>query len=140
LAAAESCTAGLLCARLTSVPGSSAYFRGGVLAYHDGVKRGLLGVRAATLARQGAVSAACAREMAAGARRVTGADVGVSVTGIAGPAGGSAAKPVGLVFTALAGPGSGVAVRRWRFSGDREAVRQRAVAAALRQLWTTLRA
>jgi nicotinamide-nucleotide amidase len=125
---------------LTSAPGSSAYFRGGVLAYHDSVKRGLLGVKTATLARQAAVSAACAREMAEGARRAAGAAVGVSVTGIAGPSGGTARKPVGLVFAAVAGPGDAVAVSHWNFSGDREAVRQRAVAAALRLLWTRLRA
>ena len=139
LAAAESCTAGLLCGRLTSVPGSSSYFRGGVLAYHDAVKRGLLGVKAETLARPGAVSAACAREMAERARRLIGADVGVSITGLAGPGGGTARKPAGLVFTAVAGPGAMVAVRRWQFPGDREAVRQKAVAAALCLLWTRLR-
>jgi nicotinamide-nucleotide amidase len=139
LAVAESCTAGLLAGRLTSVPGSSSYFQGGVLAYHDAVKRGLLGVKAATLSHQGAVSAACAREMAAGARRVVSADIGVAITGIAGPSGGTAAKPVGLVFAAIAGPGGAVAVGRWNFSGDREVVRQRAVAAVLRLLWTGLR-
>jgi nicotinamide-nucleotide amidase len=139
LAVAESCTAGLLAGRLTSAPGSSAYFRGGILAYHDAVKRDLLGVKPATLARHGAVSAACAREMAAGARRAADADVGVSVTGIAGPTGGTAAKPVGLVFAAIAGPGDAVAVDRWVFPGDREVVRQRAVAAVLRRLWTGLR-
>jgi nicotinamide-nucleotide amidase len=139
LAAAESCTAGLLCGRLTSVPGSSAYFLGGVLAYHDSVKKGVLGVRPATLARGGAVSAAVAREMARGARRLTGADLAVSITGIAGPSGSGPGKPVGLVFAALAGPGRSVMSRRWMFSGDREAVRQRAVAAALRLLWLRLR-
>lgn len=139
LAVAESCTAGLLAGRLTSVPGSSAYFRGGILAYHDAVKRDLLGVRTETLARAGAVSAACAREMATRVRRVAGADVGVSVTGVAGPGGGTARKPVGLVFAAVAGPGAAVAVRRWDFTGDREAVRLRAVSAALNLLWTRLR-
>jgi len=138
LAVAESCTGGLLAARLTSVPGSSGYFRGGALAYHDDVKRGLLGVPAAVLARHGAVSSACARLMAEAARRTAGADLGVSITGIAGPSGGTPRKPVGLVFIALAGPGPKVEVRRLRFSGDRQAVRQRAAAAALRLLWDQL--
>jgi len=139
LAVAESCTAGMLAARLTSVPGSSAYFRGGVLAYHDDAKRRLLGVSPATLAGAGAVSAACAREMAAGARRAAEADLGVAITGIAGPAGGSPRKPVGLVFVAIAGPGDAVCLSRLRFSGGREAVRQRAAAAALRLLWSHLK-
>jgi nicotinamide-nucleotide amidase len=139
LAAAESCTAGLLCGRLTSVPGSSAYFLGGVLAYHDSVKKALLGVRPETLARGGAVSAAVAREMAAGVRRLTGADIAVSITGIAGPSGARPGKPVGLVFASLEGPGRARTARRWMFSGGREAVRQRAAAAALRLLWERLR-
>ncbi|MBI5239706.1 MAG: CinA family nicotinamide mononucleotide deamidase-related protein [Elusimicrobia bacterium] len=139
LAVAESCTAGLLGGRLTSAPGSSAYFLGGVLAYHDSVKRGLLGVRPETLSREGAVSAGSAREMAEGVRRLVGADLALAVTGIAGPSGGGPGKPVGLVFAALAGPGRAVLVRRWLLSGDREAVRQRAAAAALRLLWKRLR-
>ena len=139
LAVAESCTAGLLAGRLTSAAGSSDYFRGGVLAYHDDLKRGILGVKPATLARHGAVSAACAREMAAGARRVAGSALGLSITGIAGPSGGSPGKPVGLVFIALAGPAGAAAQRRLLLSGGREAVRQRAVTAALRLLWDRLR-
>ena len=139
LAVAESCTAGLLAARLTRAPGSSGYFRGGVLAYADEVKRGLLGVPAATLRRHGAVSSACARQMAAGARLATGADVGVAVTGIAGPGGATKTKPVGLVFVAMSGPGRAIASSRLRFSGDREAVRQRAASAALRLLWSRLK-
>ena len=139
LAVAESCTAGLLAARLTCVPGSSRYFRGGVLAYHDQLKRGLLGVRDLTLSGPGAVSAACAREMAEGARRSAGAEIGLAITGIAGPAGGTARKPVGLVFIGLAGPGPASAARRFLFPGGREAVRRRAAATALRLLWERLR-
>jgi len=139
LAVAESCTAGLLAGRLTSTPGSSSYFRGGVLAYHDAVKKDLLGVRPATLSRHGAVSAACSREMAQGARRAAGADVGVAITGIAGPSGGTPRKPVGLVFVAIAGPGPAALAHQLRLPGERDAVRQRAAAAALRLLWAHLR-
>ncbi len=134
LAVAESCTAGLLAARLTSVPGSSDYFRGGILAYHNDLKMKLLGVSAKTLARHGAVSAQCAAEMAEGARRVAQASLGLAVTGIAGPSGAMPGKPVGLVFIALAN-GRKTLVQKLQCSGDRTAVRQRAATEALRLLW-----
>jgi nicotinamide-nucleotide amidase len=135
---AESCTGGLLGARLTAVPGSSAYFLGGVLAYANAVKTRRLGVPARLLARRGAVSAECAAAMARGARRATGASVGVAVTGIAGPGGGTAEKPVGLVFVAVDGPGRARRVERLSLGGGRETVRARAAAGALHLLWRSL--
>ena len=102
VATAESCTGGLVAATVTEVPGSSGYFRGGVVSYANDVKVGLLDVPAAMLAAHGAVSAQVARAMAEGCRNRLGASLAVSVTGIAGPDGGSEAKPVGLVHLALA--------------------------------------
>jgi PncC family amidohydrolase len=101
LATAESCTGGLVGHRLTNVPGSSEYFAGGIIAYSYEAKERLLGVHHDTLYKHGAVSAETALEMARGARRVLGADIGVAVTGIAGPGGGLPGKPVGLVYIAL---------------------------------------
>lgn len=120
LAIAESCTGGLLGHLLTEVPGSSAYFLGGVVAYADALKQWLLGVRAESLARWGAVSAAVVLEMAEGIRSRTGAELGLAVSGIAGPGGGTAMKPVGLTYLALAVPGER---RAWRYcwSGERSA-------------------
>ena len=132
LAAAESCTGGLLAGRITSVPGASAYFLGGLVAYADSVKIRRLGVPARLLAARGAVSAECAAALARGARRAIGADIGLSITGIAGPGGGTKKKPVGLVFVAVCGPKRAQAVRRLEINGPREAVRARAVTAALR--------
>lgn len=133
LAAAESCTGGLVAARLTSVPGSSDVFVGGVVSYDDRLKRELLGVPSETLERHGAVSAETAEAMAGGARKALGADIAVSVTGVAGPGGGSEEKPVGLVYLHAAGPEGEKAVEL-HLPGDRDAVRRRAAASALHLL------
>ncbi len=131
LAFAESCTGGLVCAAVSDVPGASACFRGGLIAYDDDVKRTILNVSDSTLAEHGAVSSACAAEMATGVRESMCSDVAVSVTGIAGPAGGSPGKPVGLVWFGVA-TASGVTTHERRFPPtSREAVRDRAAAAAL---------
>jgi competence/damage-inducible protein CinA-like protein len=130
LATAESCTGGMVAQRLTSVPGSSRVFVGGVVAYADEVKAAELGVPADVLARHGAVSAESAAAMAAGARERLGVEVAVAVTGIAGPDGGTAEKPVGLVYLHAAGP-SGSRSADFVFPGDREGIRRRAAVTAL---------
>ncbi len=130
LATAESCTGGLVGARLTDVPGSSDVFLGGAIVYSDAAKQQQLGVSAATLAEHGAVSAEVAAELAQGARQRLRADVAVAVTGIAGPGGGTDEKPVGLVFVHAAGP-MGERDLRLDFPGDRETIRGRATVAAL---------
>ncbi len=130
LAVAESCTGGLLGMRITEVPGASNYFRGGVIAYSNEVKREVLGVPGEILEGKGAVSPECARAMAEGARRVCRADLALATTGIAGPSGGTAEKPVGLVYIALASP-EGVKVERHEFRGSRQGVRWSASEAAL---------
>jgi nicotinamide-nucleotide amidase len=130
LATAESCTGGLVAAALTEVPGASAAFLGGAVTYSDEMKTTILGVDPTLIATFGAVSDVVAREMACGARDVSGADLAVSVTGIAGPDGGSAEKPVGTVWFGIAGP-DGVRAEHRRFSGDRHTVRERSVATAL---------
>ena len=130
LATAESCTGGLVAARLTSVPGSSDVVAGGVVAYSDAVKRSELDVPAELLVQHGAVSAEVAAAMARGARRRLGVDVAVAVTGIAGPDGGSDEKPVGLVYLHAEGPGGGIG-REFSFPGDRASIRARSVAGAL---------
>ena len=129
LAVAESCTGGMLGERITSIPGSSDVFLGGVIAYHNEVKRSLLGVRAEAIERSGAVSEEVVLQMASGVRERLGADVGVAVTGIAGPAGGTPEKPVGLVWIAV--HASEVKARRFHVGGDRAEIRQRAAQAAL---------
>jgi nicotinamide-nucleotide amidase len=133
LATAESCTGGMVAQRLTSVPGSSEVFLGSIVAYADEVKTRELGVPTAVLEREGAVSAAAAAAMAAGARERLGADVVVAVTGIAGPGGGSDEKPVGLVFLQAEGPG-GSRSADFVFPGDRDSIRRRATVTALHQL------
>ena len=133
VATAESCTGGLVAAALTSIPGSSGYVLGGLVSYADGIKRDLLGVDEALLAGHGAVSAQVARAMATGARKRFGADLAVSVTGIAGPDGGSAAKPVGLTYVGVA-DAAGADVRRFVWPGDRAANRLDSCVAALELL------
>jgi PncC family amidohydrolase len=141
LATAESCTGGLVAARLTSVPGASDVFRGGVVSYDDEVKHARLGVGEETLTMHGAVSAETAAEMSVGAREALDADVAVSTTGIAGPGGGTPEKPVGLVYLNASGPDREL-TRELNLPGDREAVRRRATTAALhllRELLTQIR-
>jgi nicotinamide-nucleotide amidase len=131
LALAESCTGGLIASLVTDVAGSSDYFLGGVVSYSNQVKSSLLGVSEETLRSHGAVSEASAREMARGARERFGADLAAAVTGIAGPGGGSEAKPVGTVFVAVSGrDGLDVARKRF-FNGDRQTVRRAAALLAL---------
>lgn len=137
LAVAESCTGGSVAAELTSVPGSSKSFTGGVVAYGNRVKADVLGVQAATLERFGAVSEETALEMAEGVRERLHADIGLATTGIAGPSGGTAEKPVGLVWLAVAGSTRAKATRM-EFAGDRPAIQQRATVAALASLWRAL--
>lgn len=130
LSVAESCTGGLLGARLTDVPGASAVFLGGVIAYDNRIKVELLGVEPAVIEEHGAVSEAVAGAMAEGACRHLGSDLAAAITGVAGPDGGSEAKPVGTIWIAVAGRGNTV-VRRFVFGGDRGEIRARAVQAAL---------
>jgi PncC family amidohydrolase len=132
-AVAESCTGGAIGSAIVSVSGASAVFAGGVIAYSNDVKREVLKVSASTLERHGAVSAETASEMASGVRALTNADFAVSVTGIAGPGGGSEEKPVGLVWFGLAGK-DGVRTERMIFSGGRSEVRGAAVEHALGML------
>ena len=130
LAVAESCTGGLIGHLLTEAPGSSQAFWGGVVAYHNRAKVAILGVDERLLDREGAVSDAVARAMAEGVRRLFGADIGLAVTGIAGPTGGTAEKPVGLAYVALA---DGVSTRceRHLWTGNRSENKRRSAEAAL---------
>jgi len=137
LAVAESCTGGLLGHRLTSVPGSSAYFERGVLAYSNRAKEELLGVPESILRAHGTVSGSCAEAMARGVATLAGAPCALAVTGIAGPDGGTPTKPVGTVFVGLAVRGETLA-RRFYFSGDRAAVKWQSTQAALDMLRRSL--
>ncbi len=133
VATAESCTGGLLGHCITNVPGSSDYFEGGIIAYSYDAKERLLGVHHDTLYEHGAVSAETALEMARGARKMLGADIGIAITGIAGPGGGMPGKPVGLVYIALSARAS-ERVERYVWDSDREGNKLRSSEAALKML------
>ncbi len=139
LGVAESCTGGLVAATITDVPGSSQYFLGGVVSYANEVKTTVLGVPEQLLAAHGAVSAEVALAMARGVRSLLGSDVGLGITGIAGPGGATPTKPVGLVFIAVAGPW-GERCRSAQFAGERVANKRRFAAEALSLAVSYLRA
>jgi nicotinamide-nucleotide amidase len=134
VALAESCTGGLVMHRLTNIPGSSAYVLGGIVAYDYRIKRELLGVQEETLVKYGAVSAETAREMAHGALLHLGADVVVSITGIAGPGGGMPEKPVGLTYLCIVTAAGVERVERHIWEGDRQAIKMQSADAALRMI------
>jgi PncC family amidohydrolase len=138
LSICESCTGGMLSSSITSVPGSSEYFLGGVIAYANEVKIHMAGVRATTLKQHGAVSKAAAREMARGVRTRFKSHVSLSITGIAGPSGGARKKPVGRVYVGVA-VGTATVIKTHTFSGTRKIIRRKACLAALQLLETTLR-
>lgn len=141
IGAAESCTGGLLLSTLTDVPGSSGYVQGGVVVYSNAMKARLLGVKEATLEAYGAVSEPVASEMAAGALALLGVQIALSVTGIAGPGGGSEEKPVGLVYIGAAwakGRAAVVEVNRHQWAGSREENKRLSVAAALQMALSVL--
>jgi len=129
IATAESCTGGLLAKRITDVPGASRYFERGFVTYSNRAKVELVGVSAADLEAHGAVSAKVAEALARGAREKAGAELGIGITGIAGPEGGSVEKPIGTVFIGLSSP-AGEAVRTYRFLGSRTTIRERSVQTA----------
>lgn len=138
LAVAESCTGGWIAQTVTSIEGSSAWFDRGFVTYTNIAKREQLGVSATTLARQGAVSEPTVRAMAEGALAHSHAELALAVTGIAGPGGGSAEKPVGTVWIAWAGKRRDTVAQRYQFAGDRAQVRRQSVAAALAGLMVFL--
>lgn len=126
----ESCTGGMLGSIITKTPGSSTYFLGGITAYSNDVKQRIVGVQAHTLKKYGAVSAAVAEEMSSRVRRRLKTDIGLSITGIAGPTGGTTKKPVGLVFISIADK-KNIITKRFVFKGTREHIRRRACREAL---------
>lgn len=132
LALAESCTGGLIAKLVTDVAGSSGWFERGLVTYSNRAKQDLLGVPSSVLLEHGAVSEACARAMVEGLLRNSPADWGLAVTGVAGPAGGSAEKPVGTVWIALLQRGQKTAAKHYLFKGDREQIREQTAATALR--------
>ena len=129
--AAESCTGGWIAKTLTDIPGSSTWFEYGFVSYGNNAKQTLLGVSQETLDTEGAVSQAAVDAMVMGALGASGAEYGIAVSGIAGPGGGSAAKPVGTVWLAWAGPAGVPVSEHFQFDGDRDMVRRQAVSAAL---------
>jgi len=130
LAVAESCTGGLICSRITNIGGSSEYFIAGIVAYSDGIKQNVLGVSAESLQKYGAVSRQAALEMAKGVRFLSGADIGLGITGIAGPSGGTKTKPVGLVYIAFVSKKKQLA-KKFLFKGSRKDIKSRASQKAL---------
>jgi PncC family amidohydrolase len=139
VATAESCTGGNVAGRITRIAGSSAYMMGGIVSYSNDAKANLLGVSREVLENPGAVSEECAEQMAEGARRALDATFAVSTTGIAGPSGGTARKPVGLVYIGASGP-DGTTVEEHHFAGDRAQVIESATLRALEMLVETARA
>ena len=137
IACAESCTGGLVTSRLTDIPGSSGYVMGSIVSYTNEIKERLVGVRHATLAAHGAVSPETAREMAEGIRRVIRTDLGIGITGIAGPGGGTAAKPVGLVYIAVDTAGFSFC-RELHLTGDRAGIREQAADAVFQLILDTI--
>ncbi|HET7029955.1 MAG TPA: nicotinamide-nucleotide amidohydrolase family protein [Candidatus Limnocylindrales bacterium] len=137
VATAESCTGGLVVGTLTAIPGSSGYVVGGIVSYANAVKEAQLGVAGDLLRDHGAVSPEVATAMADGARERLGSDLAISITGVAGPDGGTIEKPVGLTFIGLAAAGRPTAARRFEFAGDREANRRAATLEAIRWLTET---
>lgn len=138
LGVAESCTGGLLGAAITDVAGSSDFFKGGIISYDNDIKRTLLGVPAKVLNAVGAASEETAQLMAVGAKRALNVDFALSITGIAGPSGGTDEKPVGTVYLGIAGKDSVFAISRI-FEGSRREVRKQSVRAAIAALWANLR-
>jgi PncC family amidohydrolase len=138
LAIAESCTGGLLCHTLTNIPGSSRFFVLGVIAYANDAKRRILGVRSSTVKKHGAVSKETAIEMAQGVRRIGSSSIGIGITGIAGPAGGSRLKPVGTVFISVS-IASRAYFKKFHFKGPRASVKSQATTAAFNLLRECLR-
>jgi len=133
LSVCESCTGGMLGSIITTMPGSSKYFLGGIIAYTNKVKIKIVGVRAVTLKKYGAVSAQVAQAMAKNIRKNLRSDIGIGITGIAGPGGSTKQKPVGLVYIALAKKSKTI-VRKFRFKGNRDTIRKKACLEALRIL------
>ncbi|WP_034629316.1 CinA family protein [Desulfotruncus alcoholivorax] len=133
VALAESCTGGLVMKRLSDIPGSSEYFLGGIVSYSNEIKIDLLGVPKETIAEFGAVSEQTARSMADGIKKLTSSSIGVGITGIAGPGGGTPQKPVGLVYIALASDNP-VKCQKFNFTGDRNEIRLSAADAALNMI------
>jgi len=130
LAICESCTGGMLGSVITSIPGSSKYFSGGIIAYSNDAKTGIVGVREDTLKKYGAVSAEVAVEMAKGVHKKLKSDIGIGITGIAGPTGSSKKKPVGLVYIAISQRRK-ITVKCFLFKGNRDAIRKKACKEAL---------
>jgi len=140
IAIAESCTGGLLSSMVTDVPGSSDYFTGSVVAYDNEIKKKVLGVKAATLKEYGAVSVAVAEEMATGVRKKLKSDIGASVTGVAGPGGGTVRKPVGMVFIGVSIKDT-VFVKNFLFKGNRTKIKKLSSEAAIEMvLWAVKKA